>query len=212
MITKYDKIVAKMLPFYCKFVYKSCYAKQDFSFWVSMIEKMQIMDEQTVNRVIARISHEILERNHGVQDICIFGIKRRGVPLANRICKCINEFEKADVPCGQLDITYQRDDYSEERKKEVATESIIPCDIANKVVILVDDVLFTGRTAKAALETVFKYGRPLSVQYVVLIDRGHRELPIRPDYVGKNLPTSKYESVSVRFDEIDGQTGVYICD
>ncbi len=169
------------------------------------------MDKQTVDRVIARISHEILERNHGVDGICIFGVKRRGVYFAKRICEYIKLFENANIPFGELDITYQRDDYSEQKKKEVATNSIIPCDINNKTVIIVDDVLYTGRTAKAALETVFKFGRPLSVQYVVLVDRGHRELPIRPDYVGKNLPTAKSENVAVKFSEIDGETSVYIC-
>ncbi len=177
-----------------------------------MVEKMQILDEQSVNRVIARISHEILERNRGVENLVIFGIKRRGVPLAKRICQKIKEFEGADVPLGELDITFQRDDYTEEKKKEVATESQIPCDINGKIVLLVDDVLFTGRTAKASIETVFKFGRPMSVQYAVLVDRGHRELPLRPDYVGKNLPTSKHEKVSVKFTEIHGETGVYLCE
>jgi pyrimidine operon attenuation protein/uracil phosphoribosyltransferase len=177
-----------------------------------MTEKAQIMDTQTVNRVIARISHEISERNHGVDNVCIFGVKRRGVPFAKKICEYIKAFEGVEIPFGELDITYQRDDLTEERKKAVATKSVIPCDINDKKVIVVDDVLYTGRTAKAALETVFKFGRPLSVQLVTLIDRGHRELPIRPDYVGKNVPTAKHEVVSVRFDEIDGETGVYICE
>ncbi len=175
-----------------------------------MTEKMQILDEQSVNRVIARISHEILERNHGVESLCFFGIKKKGVPFARRICQKIKEFEGKEVFCGELDITYQRDDLSLEKKQLLATNSVIPCDINGKTVVLVDDVLFTGRTAKAALESIFKYGRPKSVQYVVLVDRGHRELPLRPDYVGKNLPTSKHESVSVRFKEIDGETGVYL--
>ncbi len=177
-----------------------------------MIEKAQIMDKQTVNRVIARISHEISERNHGVEDVCILGVKKHGVPFAKKICEYIKLFEGVNVPFGELDITYQRDDLTVEQKKTLATESSIPCDVLNKKVIIVDDVLYTGRTAKAALETIFKYGRPLSVQYVVLIDRGHRELPLRPDYVGKNVPTSKHEVVSVRFDDIDGETGVYILE
>ncbi len=176
-----------------------------------MAERTQIMDRQTVNRVIARISHEILERNHGVEGVCVLGVKRRGVPIAKRICECLKAFEGVIVPFGELDITYQRDDLTEQKKKEVATNSIIPIDITNKTVIIVDDVLYTGRTAKASIETVFKYGRPNAVQYVVLVDRGHRELPIRPDYVGKNVPTSKHETVLVRFDEVDNDTGVYIC-
>ncbi len=176
-----------------------------------MAERTQIMDRQTVSRVIARISHEISERNHGVEGVCVLGVKRRGVPIAKRICECLKAFEGVDVPFGELDITYQRDDLTEQKKKEVATNSVIPIDITNKTVIIVDDVLYTGRTAKASIETVFKYGRPNSVQYVALIDRGHRELPIRPDYVGKNVPTSKHETVLVRVDEIDNDTGVYIC-
>ena len=177
-----------------------------------MVEKAQIMDKQTVNRAIARISHEILERNHGVEDICILGVKKHGVPLAKKICEYIKIFEGAFIPFGEIDITFQRDDLTDEQKKTLATSSSIPCNVENKKVIIVDDVLYTGRTAKAALETIFKFGRPLSVQYVVLIDRGHRELPLRPDYVGKNVPTSKHETVSVRFDEIDGETGVYILE
>lgn len=177
-----------------------------------MVEKTQIMDKQTVNRVIARISHEILERNHGVDGICILGVKSRGVPFAKKICEYIKIFEGVDVPFGELDITLQRDDLTSEKKKELATDSLVPFDVTNKIVVIVDDVLFTGRTAKASIETIFKYGRPLAVQLVVLVDRGHRELPIRPDYVGKNLPTSRTEKVSVRFDDIDGETGVYICE
>ena len=116
------------------------------------------------------------------------------------------------MPLGFLDITLRRDDLSHEQKQTAATGSEIPFDLGDKNVILVDDVLFTGRTARAAIETVFGYGRPRSVQLVVLVDRGHRELPIRPDYVGKNVPTSRSETVSVRFSEMDGETAVYICD
>lgn len=177
-----------------------------------MNEKAQILDRQGVNRVIARISHEILERNQGAKDICILGVKRRGVPLAKKISEYIKAFEGASVPLGEIDITLKRDDLDAQRKKELATGSVIPCDINDKTVILVDDVLYTGRSAKASLEAVFEYGRPMSVQLVALIDRGHRELPIRPDYVGKNVPTSKHEKISVRFDEVDGETGVYICN
>ncbi len=177
-----------------------------------MNKKAQIMDEQAVNRVTARISHEILERNQGVADICILGVKKRGVPFAKRICNNIKIFEGASVPFGEIDITHQRDDLDEQTKKRLATQSLVPFDVTDKTVIVVDDVLYTGRTAKAALETVFKFGRPRQVQFVALIDRGHRELPIRPDYVGKNLPTSKHEKVSVKFMEIDGETAVYICE
>lgn len=177
-----------------------------------MTEKAQIMDGATLNRTVARISHEITERNHGVADLCILGVKRRGVPLARRICDYLHAFEGERVPLGELDITYQRDDLDDEGKRAAATGSEIPCDLTDKTVIIVDDVLYTGRTARASIDTVFRYGRPRSVQLVALVDRGHRELPIRPDYVGKNVPTSKSETVSVRFEELDGETGVYICE
>lgn len=176
-----------------------------------MIKKTQIMDKQTMNRTIARISHEILERNQGANNICILGVKRRGVPFAKKICEYIKIFESIDVPCGELDITHQRDDYSEQKKQELATESYVPMDLTDKTVVLVDDVLYTGRTAKASIETVFKFGRPNCVQLVVLIDRGHRELPIRPDYVGKNIPTNRQEKIFCMFDEIDKEAGVFVC-
>ena len=177
-----------------------------------MVKKAQIMDSQTMIRAIKRISHEILERNNGAENLCILGVKRRGVPLAKIICDNIMQFEGVNVPFGELDITLSRDDLDEERKKELATESIIPINLTDKTVIIVDDVLYTGRTAKASIETVFKFGRPQSVQLVALIDRGHRELPVRPDYVGKNVPTSKQEKVVVMIDGIDGETGVYISE
>ena len=150
-----------------------------------MVKKAQIMDSQTMIRAIKRISHEILERNNGAENLCILGVKRRGVPLAKIICDNIMQFEGVNVPFGELDITLSRDDLDEERKKELATESIIPINLTDKTVIIVDDVLYTGRTAKASIETVFKFGRPQSVQLVALIDRGHRELPVRPDYVDR---------------------------
>ena len=174
-----------------------------------MQERTQIMDIQAVNRATARIAHEIIERNSGVSNVCILGIKKRGVPFAKKIRDCILAFEGVKVPFGELDITYHRDDLTDDRKNMVATESNVPCDLTEKTVIIVDDVVYTGRTVKASLETVFKYGRPNSVQFVALIDRGHRELPIRPDYVGKNVPTSKHETVSVVFDN-DQNSGVYI--
>lgn len=174
--------------------------------------KTQVMDENALNRAIARIAHEISERNDGVDDVCILGVKRRGVPFAERIKNCIMQFEGVEVPFGALDVTMNRDDYSEEKKRSLSTGSFVPFSITDKTVIIADDVLFTGRTAKAAIETIFEYGRPKCVQLVTLIDRGHRELPIRPDYVGKNVPSSKDETVAVRLSEIDGETGVYICE
>lgn len=173
--------------------------------------KSQIMNLETMLRTILRISHEIVERNEGAEDIVLFGIKSNGVPLAKQIKDNIASFENINVPLGELDITLQRDDYSPEKKLEKATESIVPCDINNKTVIIVDDVIFTGRTAKAAIETIFKYGRPKSLQLVSLIDRGHRELPIRADYIGKNVPTSRLEMVCVNFlDKYGLDKGVYI--
>ena len=170
------------------------------------------MDNDALNRTLARITHEVIERNKGVDGICVLGIKRRGVPLAKKLCDNIKKFEGKEVPFGVLDITLHRDDCDDAHKKTVAGKSHIPCDINGKTVIVVDDVLYTGRTARAALETVFGFGRPGSVQFVALIDRGHRELPLRPDYVGKNVPTKKTETVSVACDEIDGETCVYILD
>lgn len=176
-----------------------------------MLSKVKIMDDIAVCRVMARISHEIIERNQGVSNVCIFGVKRRGVPLAKMLCENIKKFCDTDVPMGILDVTNHRDDLTDEDKRKNAGHSVFPCDIEDKTVIIVDDILFTGRTTRAAIETIFSYGRPKCVQHVVLIDRGHRELPIRPDYVGKNVPTSKNERIKLMVSEIDGETGVYIC-
>ncbi len=177
-----------------------------------MNPKAQIMDATALARAMARITHEIIERNRGAADICLLGVKRRGIPLAAMLAENIRRFEGVEVPLGSLDITLHRDDMTDQEKQHAAEECIIPCDIRKKTVIIVDDVLYTGRTARAALEAVFAHDRPLAVQLAVLIDRGHRELPIRPDYVGKNLPTSRSEQVSVMLEPIDGSTGVYICD
>lgn len=177
-----------------------------------MVQKAQIMDEAAVKRALARITHEIIERNRGVEDLCILGIRRRGVPLAEILCENIRRFEGTSVPLGTLDITMNRDDLHPDEKKATAVGSEIPVDVTDKTVLIVDDVLYTGRTARAAIETVFSFGRPKAVQLVALVDRGHRELPIRPDYVGKNLPTAKTEMVAVLTEKMDGETAVYICD
>ena len=168
-----------------------------------MTPKTRIMDSMAMSRAVGRIAHEIAERNQGLADVCIFGVKRRGGLLATMLCDQIERFFDVRVPMGELDVTIHRDDLTDEDKRANAGQSDIPCEIQDKTVIIVDDVLYTGRTARAALETVFTFGRPRAVQFVALIDRGHRELPIRADFVGKNLPTSLAEKVKVRLREFD---------
>ena len=170
--------------------------------------KSVIMDEAAVRRSMTRITHEIIEKNSGVSDLVLLGIRRRGMPLAAMLQENISRFENLDVPIGSIDISLYRDDLTELSAMPAEGASCIPCDITGKRVILVDDVIYTGRTVRAAIEAVFHYGRPRSIQLAVLIDRGHRELPIRPDYVGKNIPTSHTEIVSVMMEEFDGETGV----
>ena len=177
-----------------------------------MNRKAMIMDESALCRAMARITHEIIERNRGADGVCLLGVHTRGVPLAAMLAENIRRFEGIEVPVGELDITLHRDDLSATDKEGILPRCRIPCDIREKTVILVDDVLYTGRTARAALEAVFAAGRPKAVQLAVLVDRGHRELPIRPDYVGKNVPTSKNEMVEVSVKATDGENGVYICD
>ena len=177
-----------------------------------MKPKAQIMDSTAISRAMARITHEIIERNQGAGGICLLGVKRRGIPLAAMLARNIERFEGVSVPLGHLDITKHRDDLSEQEKSGMTAEYHIPCDIREKTVIIVDDVMYTGRTTRAALEALFAYGRPQAVQLAVLVDGGHRELPIRPDYVGKNVPTSRTETIEVRVEDIDGETAAYICD
>ncbi len=160
--------------------------------------KATLMDEAAIGRALKRISHEILEKNNGCENLCIIGIKRRGVPLAQIIADNIYNIEGVKIPTGVLDITFYRDDLEVDSSDPVIRPCDIPFSVANKNVILVDDVLFTGRTARAAMEAVMQFGRAASIQFAVLIDRGHRELPIRGDYVGKNVPTSKSEFISVK--------------
>ena len=170
--------------------------------------KSIIMDEAAVLRSMKRITHEIIEKNNGTADVILLGIHRRGMPLAAILRDNIRSFEGTVVPLGSIDISLYRDDLTEVSDLPETGATSIPCDINGKKVILVDDVIYTGRTVRAAIEAVFHYGRPDSIQLAVLIDRGHRELPIRPDYVGKNIPTSHSEVVSVMVDEFDGKTGV----
>ena len=177
-----------------------------------MQPKAQILDAAGISRAMARITHEIIERNRGVDDICLLGVRRRGIPLSQMLAANIERFEGKRVPLGYLDITCHRDDLSKKERESLLAERHIPCDVREKTVIIVDDVLYTGRTARAAMESVFAAGRPKAIQLAVLIDRGHRELPIRPDYVGKNVPTSKNELISVMLSSVDGEDAVYISD
>ena len=175
-----------------------------------MTTKTVLMDEAALLRTLVRISHEILERNKGTEDLVLLGIKTRGVPMAERIRANIERIEGTSVPCGSLDITLYRDDLTEVADSASVRGSDFPCDIANKNVILLDDVLFTGRTARAAIEAILDKGRPKTIQLAVIVDRGHRELPIRADYVGKNVPTSLKEMIAVAFPETDGEAGVFL--
>lgn len=174
-----------------------------------MFVKATIMDEKAISRATTRIANEIIERNKGVSNIILVGVKTRGVPFANRLSDKIFDIEGERVPTYELDITLYRDDLTEVNSQPIINEEFA-VDINGKIVILVDDVIYTGRTVRAALDALIDRGRPNKVQLAVLVDRGHRELPIRADYVGKNVPTSKYEIVSVKFNEVDNIDEVVI--
>jgi len=163
----------------------------------------QLLGADDIRRAVARLAHEVVERNAGVGDLVIVGLRTRGIPLAKRLQAQISQFEHATVPLGELDVTLYRDDVHQ-RVPRMLSPTSIPVDIEDKTVILVDDVLYTGRTIRAALDALIDLGRPRAIQLVCLVDRGHRELPIRPDYVGKNVPTSRHEKVAVRLEEVDG--------
>ncbi len=173
--------------------------------------KSLLMDEAAVLRSITRITHEIIEKNGGTEQMVLLGIRRRGVSLARMIQARAISLEEHDIPLGSIDVTLYRDDLTELTDLPEARESELPCDLTGKTVILVDDVIYTGRTARAAMEAILHHGRPRAIQLAVLIDRGHRELPIRADFVGKNIPTSRSEFVSVMMEEYDGETGVLLC-
>jgi pyrimidine operon attenuation protein / uracil phosphoribosyltransferase len=187
---------------------------------VDLREKASVMDQETLRRAVTRMAHEIVERNKGASTLCLIGIRRRGVHLAARLADAIAAAEGVRIPVGSLDVTEYRDDRDVGARPsppgpsrsasgaESATQ--IPFDVAGRRIVLVDDVLYTGRTVRAALDALIDRGRPASIQLAVLIDRGHRELPIRPDYVGKNLPTSSREMVTVRLAESDGRDEVVI--
>jgi len=174
-------------------------------------EKAKVMNADEMTRALKRLAHEILEKNRGGENCLLVGIQRRGVHLANRLKEYIKETESKKVPSGVLDITLYRDDLTLLHDQPVLHSTAIPVDISNKTVILVDDVIYTGRTTRAALDALMDLGRPSAVQLCVLIDRGHRELPIHPDFVGKSVPTSQDEVVEVRVNELDGVDEVVIC-
>jgi pyrimidine operon attenuation protein / uracil phosphoribosyltransferase len=172
-------------------------------------ERVKVMEEADVHRAVQRISHEIVERNKGAGDVVIVGIRTRGVPLSLRVASAISRIEDIEVPVGRLDVTLYRDDLHT-MSQPVVKETHLPGDIEGKNVIIVDDVLYTGRSVRAALDAIIDFGRPATIQLAVLVDRGHRELPIRADYVGKNVPTSAREKVRVALKEVDGEDGVFI--
>lgn len=172
--------------------------------------KARILDEKAMNRSLTRLAHEIIEKNKGVQDVILVGIRSRGVPLARTIAEKIEMIEGDSVAVGSLDITLYRDDLTEIDKQAIVKGSDIDVDITGKVVVLVDDVIFTGRTVRAAMDALIDIGRPKSIQLAVLIDRGHREFPIRPDYVGKNVPSSSSEIIKVHLNETDNANEVCI--
>lgn len=174
--------------------------------------KAKIMDEKAIERATTRIAHEIIERNKGIEDIVIVGIKTRGIPFAKRIVNKIESIEEGKVNVGILDITLYRDDLTKLDDNPVLNDTDISFNINEKTVVLVDDVLYTGRTVRAAMDAIIDIGRPKTIQLAVLIDRGHRELPIRADFVGKNVPTSKEEIIRVQFEEIDDNNVVTISD
>ena len=176
------------------------------------MDKALIMDETALDRALKRIAHEIVEKNKGTDNLALIGIHRRGVPIAKRIAAYINDFEGEAVEVGTLDITFYRDDLSLLADHPVIKGTDIAFDINKKTVVLCDDVLYTGRTARAALDALMDLGRPNYIQLAVIVDRGHRELPIRADYVGKNIPTSKSEVIGVHVKEIDGFDNVVIND
>jgi pyrimidine operon attenuation protein/uracil phosphoribosyltransferase len=177
---------------------------------MNYVQKAVIMNASEMKRAIRRMAHEIIEANKGTEGLVLLGIQRRGVPLARMIQKAIADVESVTLPLGALDITFYRDDLSTLGPAPRVTHTEMPFDVTNKIVILVDDVLFTGRTVRAALDEIMDWGRPRAIRLAVLVDRGHRELPIRPDFVGKNVPTSLKENIRVQVMEKDGALGVSV--
>ncbi len=172
--------------------------------------KKLLMDKSEIERTLRRMAHEIVEKNKGVENLCLVGIRRRGDILAERLSRMLEEIENRKVPVGALDITLYRDDLSLINTVPIVRKTHIPCEVSSNKIIIVDDVIFTGRTVRAALDAIMDYGRPPCIQLAVLVDRGHRELPIHPDYVGKVIPTSRDENVVVLLEELDGEDAVGI--
>lgn len=173
-------------------------------------EKNKIMDELAMKRALTRIAHEIIEKNKGVENVAVVGIRRRGGPLATRLAARIEEIEGLKIPVGILDITLYRDDLTTLASQPKVHRTEVNFDINGKIIVLVDDVLYTGRTVRAAMDALIDLGRPKCIQFAVLIDRGHRELPVKADFVGKNVPTSKQENISVLVKEMDGKDEIVI--
>ncbi len=171
-----------------------------------------LLGREEVGRTLRRLAHEIIENNRGAENLVLVGLLSRGYPLAKRLAAAIEDFEHVAVPVGRLDIGLYRDDVTRRAAPPRIRPSEIPADIDGKTVVLVDDVLYTGRSIRAALDALLDFGRPARVRLAVLIDRGHRELPIRPDFVGKNIPTAAFQSVQVHVAEVDGDDGVYVFD
>ena len=174
------------------------------------LKSVLVMDAKTIERALIRIAQEIVEKNKGAENMAVIGIKNRGEYLAQRVARLIEKIEEVQIPVGLMDITLYRDDIQTKLEQPLVQKTEIPFDVRDKVIILVDDVLFTGRTIRAALDQIIDFGRPRCIQLAVLVDRGHRELPIRADYVGKNIPTAKSELVKVKIKEVDGEDSVSI--
>ena len=177
-----------------------------------MAKTTKIMDKRGLDRLLTRISHEILEKNKGSENLVLMGMKTRGEFLAKRIFEKIKEIDNIELPLGILDVTLYRDDFRTSLKQPQVSVSNITFDINEKDVILIDDVLYTGRTVRSALNALMDFGRPESIQLFILVDRGHRELPIRADYVGKNIPTSQSQEIKLKMEEVDGEDALYIVE